>query len=301
MKTRRSHHHAGNGFVGMRIVLAAALAAFFYVPTGAASASGLDSEHLFGLTEGTDIGAAGEREVELEFSGRGGKHNGAYRVLSFATALKLTLTDSFRVAPFFGFHHHHIRSVEDLDNRNRAQLGDAGVELKFRALDRTHAPFGLTFGATPYWSRLDETGGERVTAYGANVSMLVDKELIANTLLAAVNIGYAPRASRNLATGFWSHDSGFFASAALSGRIADGVFLGGEIRHGRAYEGIGLDRLDGHAWFAGPSIYARLGDNAWISAVWSAQIAGHAKNDPRSLDLTNFGRHLMKVRIGIAF
>ena len=51
----------------------------------------------------------------------------------------------------------------------------------------------------------------------------------------------------------------------------------------------------------GPSVYARLGERAWISALWNAQIAGRAKNDPRSLDLTNFERHLVKVRLGIQF
>jgi hypothetical protein len=284
----------------MRSVGLAAVAALV-LSSGPVCASGLDSEHLFGLTEGSDIGAAGEREVELEFGGRGGKRGASYRVLSFATALKLTITDSFRISPFLAFDHHRIRGIEDLDDRNRGSLGEAGVEFKFRALDRTKAPFGLTFGVTPYWGRLDETTGERVTGYSANVSVLADKELIPGALLAAVNVGYLPGANRNLATGFWSHDSGFFASVALSGRIADGVFLAGEIRHERAYDGMGLDRLDGHAWFAGPSIYARLGEHAWLSAVWSAQIAGHAKDDPRSLDLTNFERHQMKVRLGIAF
>lgn len=285
----------------MRPVGLAAVAALLWASAGAASASGLDSEHLFGLTEGSDIGTAGEREVELESAGRGGKRGAAYRVLSFATALKLTITDSFRVSPFFGFDHHRIRGIEGLDDRNRGSLGEAGVEFKFRVLDRTRAPFGLTFAATPYWGRIDETGGERITGYGASLSVLADKELIPGTLLFAVNVGYAPEASRNIATGFWSHDSGLFASVALSGRIAEGVFLAGEIRHERAYGGMGLDRLDGHAWFAGPSIYARLGDSAWVSALWNAQISGRAKDDPRPLDLTNFERHLLKVRLGIAF
>lgn len=287
--------------VQMRNFVTAAVAALLAGLAGTASASSLDSEHLFGNTEGSDIGAAGEREIELEAAGRASKRGDTYRVLSFATALKLTITDSFRVSPFFGFDHHRIRAIEGLDDRNRAGLGEAGVEFKFRALDRTRAPFGLTFGATPFWSRLDETGGERITGYGAKFSVMADKELIPSTLLMAVNVGYSPEASRNLATGFWSHESGFLASAAISGRIADGVFLGGEVRHERAYEGMGLDRLEGQAWFAGPSLYARLGETAWISALWNAQISGSARNDPRPLDLANFERHLVKVRLGVAF
>ena len=32
-----------------------------------AESAGVDTEHLFGFTEGTDIGAAGEKELELDF------------------------------------------------------------------------------------------------------------------------------------------------------------------------------------------------------------------------------------------
>jgi hypothetical protein len=285
----------------MRILVTAAVAALLVSGTATASASGIDSEHLFGLTEGSDIGSAGEREIELEAAARTGKYDGAYRVLSQATALKLTITDSFRVSPFLGFDHHRIRNVTGLDDRNSGTMGEAGVEFKYRVLDRTAAPIGLTFGATPYWGSVDETGGERVSAYGAKFTMFTDKELIPNKMLAAFNLGYAPEASRTRATGVWAHDSSFTASAALSGRIFGDVFLGGEIRHERAYDGMGLDRLAGQAWFTGPSVYARLGDRAWISALWNTQIAGSAKNDPRSLDLTNFERNLFKVRFGLQF
>ena len=75
----------------------------------------------------------------------------------------------------------------------------------------------------------------------------------------------------------------------------------GEVRYERAYDGLALNRFAGEAWFAGPALYLRLTDTAWMSALWNAQFAGHAAGDPRSLDLTNFERHLVKVRVGIQF
>jgi hypothetical protein len=266
-----------------------------------ALASNLDSEHLFGLTEGSDIGTPGERELELELAARAGKRGGVYRVLSQANALKLTLTDSFRVSPIVGIDHHRIRGVPGLDDRNQWALGELAFEMKYRVLDRQAAPFGLTFGATPTFARVDEVGGEWVDGYGMKISAMADRELIAGKLLAAVNLGYSPEASRPHATGVWEHESSFAASAAISGRVTERVFLSGELRYERAYDGLALDHFAGHALFAGPAIYARLTDNAWISALWNAQIAGRATGMSGTLDLTNFERHLVKMRLGIQF
>jgi hypothetical protein len=285
----------------MRIFVTAAVAALFVGLAGSARASGIDSEHLFGLTEGSDIGAAGEREIELEAAARLGKNGPAYRVLSQVTALKLTLTDSFRVAPLVAFDRHHIRGVPGLDDRNQWALSEVAFEMKYRALDRQHAPFGLTFVATPAWGTVDETSGERIRGYSVSTGMLADKELIANRLFAAVNVGFATAAARVRATGIWEHDSALAASAALSGRLSERVFVSGELRYERANDGMGLDRFAGHGLFAGPAIYIRLSEQAWMSALWNAQIAGRASGETGSLDLTNFERHLVKVRLGISF
>lgn len=264
-------------------------------------ASGIDSEHLFGLTEGSDIGTPGERELELEFGGHLGKRDGTYRVFSQATALKLTLTDSFRVAPIVSIDRHKIRGVTGFDDRNQWALSEFAFEMKYRAMDRQSSPFGLTFGATPSWARVDEAGGERADSFGLNLTALADKELIADRLLAAFNLGFATGAGRLHASHVWQHDSSLFVSGALSARLSERVFIGGEVRYERVFEGMGLDRFAGHAVFIGPSIYARLSENAWVSILWNAQIAGHAAGDGRVLDLTNFERHLVKARLGIQF
>ena len=149
---------------------------------------------------------------------RGAKRDGAYRVLSQASALKLTLTDSFRVSPFVGFDHHRIRGVAGPRRpQSWRRWAKAGVEIKYRALDRQAAPFGLTFVATPYWAtrRRDQ---RRTTAptTARNSPMMADKELIADKLLAAVNLGYTPEANRSHVTrACGGHEFGFTASAAL--------------------------------------------------------------------------------------
>jgi len=261
----------------------------------------LDSEHLFGVTEGSDIGNSGERELELEAGGRFGKRSGAYSVFSQTAALKLNLTDSFRVSPVLGVDHHRIRSVPDLGDRNASAFGEFAFEMKYRALDRRTAPVGLTFAAIPNWRPIDDTSGARVTSFGASFAAMADRELIVNRLFAALNVSFDTGASRLHATRVWQHTSGLGASGALSLRLGERVFAGTEVRFESAFGGMALDRFAGHAWFAGPSLYMRIADNAWISVVWNAQVSGHAAGDARALDLVNFERHLVKGRLGIAF
>ena len=291
----------GRTTVEMRKSPTIALSVLVVCLAGPATTADVDSEHLFGLTEGSDIGSEGERELELEAAVRAGMRGGAYRVLSQATALKLTLNDSFRIAPVVAFDHHRIRGVPGLDDRNKFALSEFAFEMKYRALDRTGAPFGLTFGATPSWGRVDEVSGERTDSYGINVVALADKELIAERLFAAVNVVYATAASRVRATGAWEHESTLAVSAAISARLSERVFLGGEVRHERAYNGMGLHRFADQGLFVGPAIYVHLSETAWASVVWNAQVSGRAAGGTDALDLTNFARHLVKFRLGIQF
>ena len=62
-----------------------------------------------------------------------------------------------------------------------------------------------------------------------------------------------------------------------------------------------LDRLIGNALFVGPTFYAKLSEKVWMSAAWSAQVAGHAHNEIGALDLTNFERHRAVLRFGYNF
>jgi hypothetical protein len=287
--------------VGIRIAFIVLAAALFGGLAKPAIASGLDSEHLFGLTEGSDIGTAGERELELEAAVRTGKGGGTYRVLSQATALKLTLTDSFRVSPLVAIDRHNIGGVPGLLDRNQWAFSEVAFEMKYRVLDRQAAPFGFTLVATPSFARIDETSGERTESYGVGFAALADRELIANRLMVAFNAAFATGASQQRMTGVWEHDSALAASAALSGRVSERVFVSGEVRYERAFDGMGLDRFAGHSWFVGPAIYVRLSEQAWMSVVWNTQIAGRAAGEVGSLDLTNFERHLFKARLGIAF
>jgi hypothetical protein len=80
-----------------------------------------------------------------------------------------------------------------------------------------------------------------------------------------------------------------------------GLAIGAEARYLRLYDGSGFDNLAGEGFFAGPTIYFKLSERAWLAAGWSAQVAGHATASIGSLDLVNFERHQARVLFGVNF
>jgi hypothetical protein len=53
----------------------------------------VDTEHMFGFTEGSDIGALGEKELETDSTGRFGRKTGSYSNIATAFEAKYTFTE----------------------------------------------------------------------------------------------------------------------------------------------------------------------------------------------------------------
>ena len=193
--------------------------------------------------------------------------------------------------------YHDVAGVPGLDDRRHLAFQGLSVELSYRLLDRQKAPFGLTLNVVPQWNRIDEVTGARVEQYGADMSILIDRELVADRLYGAFNLLYDPATTRARATGTWERDATAGFAAALTARVAANVFLGVETRYLRKYEDLSLDSPIGHALYAGPTFYIRLSDRWSIAGAWNVQVAGHAAGEAGALDLTNFDRHQVKLRV----
>jgi hypothetical protein len=259
----------------------------------------IDSEQIFGFTEGSDVGEAGEMEAEAEPFGRFGKRAGSYAATSTELALKYTPVDNFRFGPVLSFASHNISNVPGLDNIDRFTFEGAGLDLRYRLLDRERAPFGLTLLARPQRNRIDETSGQPVEQYAVEFAALLDKELMPERVFAALNLLYEPEWTRERTTGEWERDSTIGIGAALALQVASGLFISAEARYFRKYEGAALNVFLGEALFVGPGIYVKLPNQWFASAAWNVQVAGHAVGEPFSLDLTNFERHEVRLRFGV--
>jgi hypothetical protein len=279
----------------------ALLIAVLMVMPIASGAEELETTHLFGFTLGSDVNAVGEVEGESETVGRFVKRGGSYSAVSSELGLKFIPFANFSIEPEISVDRHVVSGVPGLDDRQQMSFDMLTFEMRYRLLDREHAPFGLTLGADPHWGRVDDVSGEPVDRYGADFLVSIDRELVANRLFGAFNLIYQPEASRSRLTGAWQHDSDFGVSAALSVQVRTGVMIGAEARYLRSYDGLGLDALNGQALFVGPTFYAKFNDKVWMSAAWSVQVAGRAASEPGALDLTNFERHQAVLRFGYNF
>lgn len=270
--------------------------------TAPGAASEVNSEvntgNLFGFTDGTDIDSKDDRGVEFEFNDRFGKWRGDYNVLNALAKASFTVADNFQITPGVLISSFEIRSVPGLLDRSSGGLDGAQIDLKYRLLDRQRAPFGLMLGVTPHVHRLDEITGFPATAYRIDFILSADKELMPQTLFAALNARYLPGVVRDGQTGAWERDSTLQLSGALSAQVLRFVFVGIEARYRAAYEGLTFNRFSGSAVHVGPTLFAKLPGKAWLSAAWNAQIAGHAAGEARNLDLTNFERHEFKLKFG---
>lgn len=260
----------------------------------------LDSEHLFGFTEGSDLGVPGEAELEWETSGRLGRRLGRFLTVDSGLALKMPLTNAFRLAPGVTFNASDI-GTPGAPTRTTGGFNGGFVETRLRLLDRRAAPFGLTLNLVPGYGTVDGGSGAPARSFGTEVGLLADREVIPDTLVAALNASFAFSSTRMNVTNARLLGSGIEVSAALAYRVQPGVFLGGEVRYARTYEGLTLDRFAGDAVYIGPTAYTNLSPHAWASFTWSFQVAGQALGEPGPLDLSNFDRHQMRLRVGYNF
>src|SRR5262249_26795939 len=261
----------------------------------------VDTEHMFGFTEGSDIGAKGERELETDSTGRFGRLGGSYNNVATALEAKYSLSDRFRLSAAATVAHYDISGVNGLDDRPQGALQSVSFDARYRMCDREHAPFGVPISVEPHWGFADDASGAPADEQRAAFRAFADRELIANRLFAALNVGYEPAQTRIHASGETFRESTFGIGAALAMQVMPHVFVGTEVRSLRHYEGLGLNSFAGQALYIGLTLYATFGQGYFLSAAWNVQVWGAVAASSGALDLVNFERHQAKLRLGVSF
>ena len=267
---------------------------------GHGHAHGVDTEHLFGFTKGSDIDPPPGRHFISDLTGNFVKGSGSYSALSQHFEYAFTPWRNFHVGLGASFARHSISGVEGLEDRRSTAFEGLSFELRQRFLDRATAPFGLTLTVEPHWARIDEVDGARANKHAVEVTLAADKELIKDRLFGAVNLIYEPEWV-NLAVGEKHRESTIGASAALMAQVVPSVFVGGEVRYLRRYEGVDLASFAGEAWFLGPTLAINVTDRLMLIAAYSTQIAGRQAGMSGPLDLENFERHRAKLKAVVSF
>jgi hypothetical protein len=264
-------------------------------------AGSIETEHLFGFTIGSDVGEAGERELEGSVTGRFSKRTGTYEAGSGTMSVEFVPMANLRTEFTAVVNSYDISGVSGLADQRFTAFGGLSADIRYRLLDRASAPFGLAIGAEPHWGRADEVTGEPVSQYGVDFVAAADWEIIPDRVVAAFNLLYQPEAVRARSTGIWSQESTAGVALAMMAQVRSGIFIGGEARYLRQYDGFGLDSLAGQGFFVGPTVYFKLSQSAWMTIAWSGQVAGRATAVAGSLDLVNFERQQARLLFGVNF
>jgi hypothetical protein len=266
-----------------------------------ARAGDIDTEHLFGFALGTDIDEVGSWEIEGGMMAGLGKRTGRYAALLQTLSLESTPIENVRLEATVAGAWHGISGVAGLADQRRGAFDGFAFDMRYRVLDREHAPFGLAVDAEPHWGRVNETSGKAVDRFGADFTLALDRELVPDRVVAAVNLLYSPETERSRLTGLWSQDSTAGIGAALMLHVGSGILVGAEARYLRSYDGAGLSGFAGQAFFLGPTVFARLSARAWLTIAWNVQVAGRSVGEPGPLDLVDFERHQATLKFGVDF
>ncbi|MFY9657176.1 MAG: hypothetical protein WAK01_11415 [Methylocystis sp.] len=252
----------------------------------------VDTEHIFGFTEGTDIGEKGEHEFEVETVGLGGKPGG-FLALGTQSAFRYGVEDGFRASLAVITDYHGVYNSPGLDDRKFYGFGGVATEFRWTLLDREKEPFGMVLSFAPQWRNRDATDGSPIQSYTMPIGLLFDKALIPKTVYAAINLYFDPNFQH--ANGNWSVEKPLEFSIAASYQIIPRVFVGLEARH-LAQNTLGFMRE--RALFFGPSLYLRVNDTTNLKFGWSAQVSDETTGH---LDLVNYERHQFIVQFATGF
>lgn len=248
----------------------------------------IDSEHIFGFGEGSDISPQGVLEMEIFTVGIFGAVGRNFSVGN-GTSLRYSVTDELRFTAGVLSDYLSIHNVPGLNARNGFSVNGIFTEARWNVFNRRAWPLGVSVLVAPEWRRTDPATGEYNDNAAVTAALLVDKEVIPETFFMVLNLIYSP--SWLPVTGRWLRDDALTVILGGSYVITPELLVGGEIRHENLAP-FGLPMV--HALFVGPNVYMQVAETTTATFAWAFQIpdlgAHHA-------NLGNYERYEAGLRI----
>ncbi len=282
-------------------------------PAEAPAAEAAGPDDAYGFLDGTGVGSPGDRGLTSETTARFGKFDGRYAGINTKLEAGWTPVQRLQVSLAVWAAYHDIRNntVPGYPNQNRFAFDGLAGQVRYQLRERGAAPFdpGFTVGVELRWGRFSEGLGISAERFAATFKVAADAALVGDRLYGAVNLNIGPGTERPRGAPGYANDSGLELGGALAWRVGEGssTFVGGNVRYVAAYGGAFLNQWGGHALLVGPTFFHKIGDvgplkDTYLSLAWNAQVWGRAAGGATgSLDLVNFERHQVRVKLGGAF
>lgn len=251
-----------------------------------------------GFTGSSDVAPAGGWLIETENTGRFGKIAGRYAGVRSDNKLGYGLTDSISLGLKVNAAHRSLEKVPMLQGGTRTTFEGLAGLVKWRALERGRAPFGLSLEVGPDWGRTNGGDGSAQESWSLDARASADVAVVGDWLYAGSNLAVSnewafPRGP-NRRTSFLE------ASAAIA--VARPTWsLGVEARRLVGYGDLLFRRYSGAALYVGPTASVPLGKSSYLAGAWAIQATGDDPVSTRGLNLTAFERHQVRLKLGYTF
>ncbi|TNC08779.1 hypothetical protein FF100_28495 [Methylobacterium terricola] len=270
----------------------------------------VDTENLFGFTEGTDTGKKGEQELLFDMIGRFSKRRDGPGRSGYSAAQPLISyqydpTDNLSVEPGLLFDARNSHNIAGVPDKSFGTFNGGSLELKYQFFKRTdERPFSLALQVEPQYARITPIEGQGADVFSVETRLIADARILPDKLWGGLNLIYDPQVARSKGSGDVDRGSTLSVSGTLMAKVANGLFVGPETRYMRAYDGTYLNRFLGHAVFVGPVLNYQVMEKGFFTLAYSTQVFGHDR-DPdfsvRAFNLNQFARHAVRLRFGVEF
>ena len=270
----------------------------------------VDTEHLFGFSEGADAGEKGQQEVVIDTVTRLGKRRAGpgpstYRVVDTRLGYQFNPADRFSIEVSAFGDLRRARTIMDVDDKSFGTFDGVAVDLKYQFLKGSaEQPLGLAVEVRPRFTRILPIEGNGANIVDTESVLQLDLQIVPNKLWYGTNISLEPAAGRLRGSGEGYRSSTFLWSNAVVGEVARDTYLGPEIRYLRGYDGTFLNRLQSEAVLIGPALHHRFTEAVWLTVAYAGQVWGR-DTDPgltrRALGLNQFERHSLRIKFGMEF
>ncbi len=270
------------------------------------SADEFETKHIFGFTEGSDVGEAGGREAEFTTSAGIGKQGGGrYGAVEQEATYEGAATNQFGYELNLHGVAQTMSNVPGLSNLSQTTFSGVSVAPKYIFLRRgVDAPFGLAVSIEPEFDRIDPVIGAHSRNFLAATRVYLNSELIDKKLYVGANLVFSPEVDNEVGSGI-SQYALFGASGALTYRITPKIAIGGEIEHYEVYNSLGFANRTGAGAYLGPTFNIQITPKMFLAAAWSSQIGGRpADASANTLALYNqsdIARQRARLVIGVEF